>query len=598
MRELCHRNLGNSLGSCALFLALSFAMAARPALGSEIVAGAPHPMATPGRVAAIPLESKSRPVSSESQVASMAPLPYTARMQWWGEARFGLFIHWGPISLKGTEISWSRSPGPNGAPGGTVPAAEYDSLYKRFNPTNFDAKAWAELAKASGAKYVVFTTKHHDGFCEFDTKLTNYKITSLESPFRRDVVKELAEACTNSGLHFGAYYSQPDEHHPDYRGPRHQRYVSYFQGQVRELLSQYGLVDILWFDGLDGTAEDWGAPKLFDTIHKLQPQTLINNRCGLPGDFDTPEQRVGTFQLNRPWESCITLGRQWSWKPDDRIKTLKECIDMLVRCAGGDGNLLLNVGPSPDGSIEPRQAERLREIGRWLGRYGGALYGTRGGPWKPTAEFASTRKANTIFIHILGWDGDTLELPGLPEKIVASSLLTGGTAHVEQTAGGISVHVPRPFRQPLDTILSLTIQGSALDLAPIQTRGLSRLGGRAQASNVFQHLPEFSPEKALDGDSETRWATDATERSAWLQVDFPHPITFTQVALGEWAPGGTRVRAFQLQVWGGNAWRTFYQGGTIGAGWLMQFAPIKAQRVRLNILAATHGPTITEFDLK
>ncbi|NLX13330.1 MAG: alpha-L-fucosidase [Phycisphaerales bacterium] len=283
---------------------------------------------------------------------------YLQRMQWWREARFGLFIHWGPVSLIGTEIGWSRG-GPwyrqiTPESGGPIPIEKYDNLYKEFNPTLFNANEWVQLARDAGMKYLVFTTKHHDGFCNFDSKLTDYKITSPLSPYQRDIVAKLAKACHENELRLGFYYSQPDWHHPDYRTENHSRYIEYMHGQIDELLSNYGRVDILWFDGLGNPADDWDAERLFRSIRRLQPGIIVNNRCGLPADYDTPEQVVGGFQNHRPWETCMTLGDQWSWKPDDKMKTLKECLQSLVRAAGGDGNFLFNVGPMPDGRIEPR----------------------------------------------------------------------------------------------------------------------------------------------------------------------------------------------------------------------------------------------------
>ncbi len=318
-------------------------------------------------------------------------------MAWWRAVRFGLFIHWVPVSLKGTEIGWSRGGERRGRRGrGPIPVEVYDNLYKRFNPTEFDAPEWVEIAKAAGMKYLVFTTKHHDGFCMFDTKLSDYKITSPESPFRRDVTAEIAEACRDAGIRIFWYYSQPDWHHPDYRTKTHGRYIQYLHGQLRELCTNYGKVDMIWFDGLGGKPSDWDSRRLFKMIRALQPQVLINNRAGLPGDFDTPEQRVGRFQTDRPWESCITICRQWAWKPNDRMKPLKQCIATLVRCAGGDGNLLLNVGPMPTGEIEPRQVARLKEIGSWLDRCVQSIYATRGGPFRPASWGAATCKGKTV----------------------------------------------------------------------------------------------------------------------------------------------------------------------------------------------------------
>ncbi len=383
-------------------------------------------------------------------------------IQWWQDAKFGLFIHWGPVSLKGTEISWSRAKRGRRRGGGPIPVEVYDNLYKQFNPVKFNAREWVAIAKAAGMKYLVFTTKHHDGFCMFDTKLTDYKITN--SPFGRDVVKELADACHEAKFRLGFYYSPPDWHHPDYRTANHARYIEYLHGQLRELCTNYGRVDIIWFDGLGGRAKDWDSERLFRMIRQLQPHVLINNRGGLRGDFDTPEQRIGRFQLARPWESCITICRQWAWRPNDKMKSLKECIDILVRCVGGGGNLLLNVGPMPTGEIEPRQVARLKEIGAWLAKYGESIYGTRGGPFRPAAWGATTRKDNKIYVHVLKWPAGPLTLPPFSAKVTSASVLTGGQAKIERTDKGITINVPQAHRQALDTIVVLTLDRPAADV--------------------------------------------------------------------------------------------------------------------------------------
>ena len=318
-------------------------------------------------------------VEARSTATAAGAPPAAERLAWWRDARFGLFVHWGPVSLKGTEIGWSRGGERRGygSRGTEIPVEVYDNLYKRFNPTQFDANAWVATAKAAGMKYLVFTSRHHDGFSEFDTQADDYKITSPDSPFRRDVVKELAAACHRAGLRFGLYYSQPNWHHPDAFTDRHANYQAFLKTQVRELLTNYGTVDILWFDGLGKSAKDYDADALNTMARKLQPRILINNRDGLAEDFDTPEQEIGKFQYDRPWESCITICEQWAWKPNDQMKTLKECLETLIRCAGGDGNLLFNVGPMPDGRIEPaggaaqrngRVARKLRRNDLWHAR--------------------------------------------------------------------------------------------------------------------------------------------------------------------------------------------------------------------------------------
>ncbi len=523
------------------------------------------------------------------------------RLDWWRAARFGLFIHWGPVSLEGTEIGWSRGGERRGygSHGTEIPVEVYDNLYRQFNPTNFNAAEWVAIAQAAGAKYLVFTSRHHDGFSMFDTLASDYKITSPASPFRRDVVKELAEACHRAGLRFGVYYSPPDWHNPDAFTERHAQYQAYLKAQVRELMTHYGPVDILWYDGLGKSAADYDAVNLNRMVRQLQPQILINNRSGLPGDFDTPEQVIGKFQNDRPWESCITICHQWAWKPGDEMKSLPQCLDTLIRCAGGDGNLLFNVGPMPDGRIEPRQVERLKEMGRWLAKYGQTIYGTRGGPFKPGTWGASTYRGKVVYLHVLKWPEDGLELPPIARRIRSAQVLTGGAAAWRQSAEGISVNVGKSRRDALDTVIQLRLDGAAADIVPVAVlSGNSFARGKlATASNVFARQDQFGAAAAFDGDPETRWATDAGTKTAWLEVDLGKPETFSSVTIDEWAPGGRRVQSFELQAFEGGKWKTFYRGTTLGPNWEKKVSPVTAQRVRLNILDATEGPTLNEFGL-
>ena len=517
-------------------------------------------------------------------------------MEWWREARYGLFVHWGPVSLEGTEIGWSRQgkrPGTGGT--GTVPVKVYDGLYKQFNPTEFNADEWVQLAKDAGMKYIVFTTKHHDGFVNFDSKLTDYKITSPKSPFRRDIVAELAAACHKAGLRLGFYYSPPDWHHPNYRTWLHALYISYLHGQLRELCTNYGQVDVIWFDGLGGKAKDWDAENLFRMMRSLQPDVLINNRAGFDADFDTPEQTVGQFNNQRPWESCITICQQWSWKPDDTMKTEKECLQTLVRCAGGDGNLLLNVGPMPTGKIEPRQADRLREIGRWLQQNGKSIYATRGGPIKPGQWGASTYRDNTIYLHVFDWGKaeQGLVLPAIPAKVLRSSLLTGGEVSVKQGDKEWVISVPPAARRDLDTVVVLELDRPAAEIKPVKvSSGSLAIGGKATASNVYQKMAEFGADKAIDDEDDTRWATDAGIHDAWLEVDMGRPVTINRAVVSEVID---RVQAYELQYKKGDEWRTCASGTKIGQDATFKFEPLTARFVRLVITKASDGPTLSEF---
>jgi len=517
-----------------------------------------------------------------------------ADLQWWQDARFGLFVHWGPVSLKGTEISWSRGGNRKDYPdpSGKIPVEEYDNLYKQFNPTKFDARKWVEIAKSAGMKYLVFTTKHHDGFCEFDSKLTDYKITN--SPFKRDIVAEIAKACHAGGLRLGFYYSPADWHHPDYRTANHPRYIEYLHGQLRELCTNYGKVDIIWFDSLSGDPKLWDSPTMFKFIRELQPHILINPRAGLPGDFDTPEQEVGKFQNTRPWESCITIGDQWAYRPNDNVKSMQQCVQTLVRCACGDGNLLFNVGPMPTGEIEPRQVERLKEMGQWLRKHGKTIYGTRGGPFILGSRGGSTYSGDTVYLHILDWPEDALSLPPIGAKIVSFRSLTGGKAEVKQTASGIEVSLPEKDRDPIDTIIALKLDGPASKIEPVRSSLSLTSGKKATASNVYQKSGDFGPSKAVDDDFTTRWATDSGVQAAWLEVDLGSATTFDRALISE---AIDRVQEFELQCREGEEWKTFARGTTIGNKLNLKFEPVTARFVRLNILKATDGPTISELQL-
>jgi len=523
-----------------------------------------------------------------------------AALKRWQEMRFGMFIHWGPVSLTGHEIGWSR--------GRETPIEKYDNLYKEFNPTKFDADQWVRIAEAAGMKYMILTSKHHDGFCLWDTKQTDFNI--MHSPFGRDVVKQLAEACRRQGIAFGTYHSVCDWHHPDFPltspGGKVRRetsdiaaYRRYLRAQVTELITNYGPLLTMWYD----------VPQEFDRAEgsenvrlcrTLQPDILVNNRAGGGcGDYGTPEQRVGGFDMDRPWETCMTICRQWSWKPDDTMKTLPQCLQTLIRTAGGDGNLLFNVGPMPSGEIEPRQVERLREMGDWLAKYGESIYATRGGPYRPARHVVSTRSGNTIYLHIFAWPEDVLTLPSLPAKIVQTRVLTGGQAQVRATEDGIEITVPEADRQEIDTIVAIELDKPAIEIAPMSVSSLGQSlaeGKKASASNVYQNNASYGADRAVDGDEMTRWATDAGTKQCWLEVDLGKPETFDRAMLDECVDFGVRVSGFELQYREGDEWKTFFEGTTMGPQLGVKFDPVTAQHVRLNI-TGDHGPTINEFQL-
>jgi len=348
----------------------------------------------------------------------------------WRNMKFGMFIHWGPVSIKGTEIGWSR--------GGAVSFEEYDTLYLNFNPTKFNASEWVGLMKEAGMKYLVFVSKHHDGFVMWDSETTEYDI--MATPYKHDILMDLSEECRKQGILFGTYYSICDWRHKDYpleeNNPEKREhanmgnYIKYMKAQLKELVEKYH-TKILWFDG------EWEDPwthemgmDLYKYVRSLDDEILINNRVDkgrqgmegislsdkFAGDFATPEKRIGQFDTLTTWESCITICNQWAWKPDDEMKSSDECLTTLIKTVGGDGNLLFNVGPMPDGRIEYRQANRLLQMGTWLDKYGITIYNTRGGPLPPQKWGVTTSNNKKVYLHILN-PKNKIVLPGFTSEI-------------------------------------------------------------------------------------------------------------------------------------------------------------------------------------
>lgn len=399
------------------------------------------------------------------------------------DMKFGMFVHWGPVSLRGTEIGWSR--------GKEVPAREYDDLYREFNPVKFDAEEWIKTLKAAGMKYFIVTSRHHDGFSLWPTGYSDYNIEA--TPYDKDVLMEMKEACDKHGILFGTYYSISDWKHPLYplgspggstlkdTGDM-EKFVPLIKAQTKELIEKYNS-KILWFDG------EWEEPwthemglDLYDYLKGLNENILINNRVDkgrkgmegitisdeYAGDFATPEQRVGTYNIEQPWESCITLCTQWSWKPDDTMKSTEECLFTLLKTIGGGGNLLLNVGPMSDGRIEPRQAERLEEMGKWLKNYGESVYETTGGPYKPTEWLASTRKDNIVYLHLLNYNKEQVELPFPKDvKISGCSVLKGKKLKYRQDSDTLNIMLP-PGSKDIVTVVKITLEQPAKKISTME----------------------------------------------------------------------------------------------------------------------------------
>jgi alpha-L-fucosidase len=350
-------------------------------------------------------------------------------MKWFKEARFGMFVHWGLYSQLGRhEWVMNRE---------RIPVAEYERLAETWRPKPRPAREWARLARRAGMKYMVMTTKHHEGFCLWGTRQTDYN--AVERGPRRDLVREYVEACREQGLRVGFYYSLMDWHHPD--GVRcardakaRRRFLDFTHGCVRELVSDYGKIDVLWYDVAQPmrTPELWESRKMNAMARRLQPEIIINNRSLLPEDFGTPEEHVTPAEEGRAWEACMTMNGSWGYMPSappEDWRTVREVISMLRTAAGGDGNLLLNIGPAPDGSVPPEAVERLVPVGKWLQKNGEAVYGKVDRAdgtmhWIPTGAW--TLKGRTAYFWCSRWSGKELAIGGLKAKVRRASYLATG----------------------------------------------------------------------------------------------------------------------------------------------------------------------------
>jgi alpha-L-fucosidase len=493
-------------------------------------------------------------------------------LQWFRDAKYGMFICFGLSTHMPSDLSWGMCRTRKAPDCGNGPIADdiWQSWTKEFKIEKFDAREWVEIARRGGFKYIVLVVKHHDGFHLWDTAQSDFKVT--KAPFGRDFTKEIVDACHAAKMPIGIYYSQRDWHHPDYcpvdpakvvqkgihwtlkpgekspMGDRHQKYIEYQNQAIEELCTKYGKIDIFWWDacwyGGMFTAEMWDAETITRKIRQWQPGIIINNRCSVPGDFDTPEQRLGSYQDWRPWESCICLTASWSYS-GTAAKSRDQLIRMIVNNLCGDGNLLLSWGPRWNGEYAETEKARLIEIGDWLARNGQAVYGTRGGPWKFSDWGGSVRKGKTVYLHALKLDNDTLRLPAIPNrKVVSARLLGGDPIPCRQENGAVRISVPKEKQTAPDTIVELTMDQS-VDGLPAIAAGQpsiftdSATYGKlisAKATVKASSTCEFDPPgglQALVGKAavEDFAFCTAPEKNPWIEIDLGKEIAVAGVRI-------------------------------------------------------------------
>ena len=384
---------------------------------------------------------------------------------WFDDARLGMFVHWDHASQQGLEVSWPLVGGVFALPAAhSVSVEQYHSSAATFDPRAWDAKALARLARRAGMGYAVLTTKHHSGYAMWPTKLSDWSIAN--SPYDGDIVGEFTDAMRAEGLRVGLYFSLSDWHHPDYPAftEEHkpyafgasppmpdpatwERYLAYMFGQITELLTDYGPIDLLWFDG-GWERPDWHADELETLIRRLQPGIIINDRLPGKGDYATPEQFVPDDAPAGRWETCLTMNRSWGWNPGDTAyKSGRSLVHTICEVAGKGGNLLLNVSPKGDGSLPEEQVERLESIGRWMAANGESVAGT--GPGLEPGRFygPSTRRGHSLYLHLLMRPYATVDVRNLPVKRVRSvrELASGRSLSFRSHAGVFGALLPDPL---------------------------------------------------------------------------------------------------------------------------------------------------------
>jgi alpha-L-fucosidase len=417
-----------------------------------------------------------------------------ARMQWWREARFGMFIHWGLYAIPAGEWNGKTDYGEWIRTSAQIPLEEYDKFVQQFNPIQFNAEEWVRMAKDAGMKYIVITSKHHDGFCLFDSKQTEFDVMS--TPFKRDLLKELSEACRKAGLKMCWYHSIMDWHHPDYlprreweknrstAGANFDRYVNYMKAQLKELVTNYGEIGVLWFDGeWESTWNTQYGRDLYNYVQNLQPNIIINNRVGagrsgmegftkegeFAGDFGTPEQQIPATGLpGVDWETCMTMNDHWGYnKHNQKWKPTEQLIRMLAVIASTGGNYLLNVGPTAEGLFPPASIERLREIGQWMKVNGEAIYATQASPFQKLGWGRCTQKNiagdTRLYLHVFNWPNDgKLKVPGILNSAKQAYLLSDQQKNrlpVHREEDALVVTVPPQAPEAYISVVVLEVAG-------------------------------------------------------------------------------------------------------------------------------------------
>lgn len=565
------------------------------------------------------------------------------RMQWFRDAHFGMFIHWGLYSELAGEWKEKTSRSEWIQQRLNIPSSQYMPLAGTFNPVKFDADAWVRLMARAGVKYIAVTTKHHDGFCMWPTACNsdwNIGIT----PFKRDPIKELSEACARHGVRFGIYYSIPDWYQPDWPirpkfndhatgTPDKERYkYGYLFPQLKELLTNYGPVSLLWLDD-GGMARPpiWNekdGTELENYIRSIDRKTVLDDRsqakpftqlfgngatvdagpaaryANHAGDYITPEGVVPATGLpGVDWEACQTMqppdttGANWGYNRRAGFRSFVDLFRQMVEITSKGGNLLLNIGPDAEGEILPQARQCLEKFGDWMERNAESIHGTSASPFDRLPFYGRcTQKPGILYMHVFGWPAAGKLLVPVSNKVKKAYLLAdAGRAalNVESSASGATISLPAQAPDPVDTVVALEIEGEPQVTALPKNLALGKTVEVSSSSPGPKN--EFRPEFITDGKVETFWSAEEKARSAWVVLDLRNDTEVKEAVLYE-APQD-RIQSFDLEAKVDGQWKKIAAGQAIGPELHLTFTPVKARLFRLNIRKAADTPTLAEIQL-
>lgn len=530
-----------------------------------------------------------------------------SKMQWWKEAKFGMFIHWGLYAVPSGKWGDKTTYGEWLMLQAKIPRAEYAKLASQFNPTQFKAEEWVKLAKDAGQKYIVLTAKHHDGFAMFKSA-DPYNVVDA-TPFKRDVLKEYADACRKYGLKMGLYYSQAqDWYHPGGAVWNNKEWDSTHVAdmnkyidevavpQVKEILSNYGDVAVLWWDTPIGMNQAMG--KKLDDIVKQYPNLITNNRLGggFGGDLETPEQFIpATGFPGRNWEVCMTLNGHWGYNAyDERWKGTKEVVQMLVDIVSKGGNFLLNVGPNPYGVIPEVCQNTLRETGEWLKLNGESVYGTEASPFPYLYWGRATRKGQKLYLHLFKWPTDGKLIVPMDNKVKSAVLLADPTTKLKITKlkGQMLFQLPVYAPDKNVSVVAVEFEG---DPKVLQAPSIGK-------SVVASSLDSISKAESItDNNIATKWQAAPTMQTATLEMDLGQLYSISALGVIEKSSANAvlshRKQSFELQFMDGIEWKTAVKGISNGAGIVQSFDKVKAQKFKLKLETEKGVPALAEWVL-